>query len=185
MFTNHKHDIVQLEAKSIRKMKKILDLLRPVPSPERKRKRISLFWNIKNLVQGLSIRKLKMIAPTVAAVFLLLSVIGGIASAGCPIQPQTGTCVPGTESQNGTAPDLTGNPITKDIQMAVNFLSAGVGIVVVAVIIIGGIQYMTAGDNPQALTTAKHRITNGLIALMAFLLTFAFLNWLIPGGVFK
>jgi len=76
------------------------------------------------------------------------------------------------------------NPIVNDLQTVVNFLSAGVGIVVVGVIIVGGIQYITAGDNPQALTNAKQRIVNGLIAFMAFLLTFAFLNWLVPGGVF-
>ena len=79
---------------------------------------------------------------------------------------------------------LQQNPIINDIQLVVNFLSAGLGVVVVAVIIVGGIQYMTAGDNPQAVSAAKQRIINGLIALMAFLLTFAFLNWLIPGGIF-
>jgi uncharacterized membrane protein len=72
-----------------------------------------------------------------------------------------------------------------DIQIIVNFLSAGVGIVVVAVIILGGIQYSMAGDNPQAVGSAKQRIINGLIALVAFLFIFAFLQWLIPGGVFS
>jgi hypothetical protein len=76
------------------------------------------------------------------------------------------------------------NPIIKDIQSIVDFLSAGVGIIVVGVIIAGGIQYSLGGDNPQALTAAKQRIMNGLIALVAFILTFAFLQWLIPGGVF-
>jgi hypothetical protein len=81
-------------------------------------------------------------------------------------------------------PDLSGNPIVKDINQVVGFLSAGVGIIVTGVIIVGGIQYMTAGDNPQAITAAKKRITNGLIALVAFLFMFAFLQWLVPGGVF-
>ncbi|HEY5550162.1 MAG TPA: hypothetical protein VIK37_03145 [Candidatus Saccharimonadales bacterium] len=76
------------------------------------------------------------------------------------------------------------NPIVQDIQVVVNFLSAGVGIVVVGVIILGGIQYSLAGDNPQAVGAAKQRIINGLIALLAFLLTFAFVQWLVPGGVF-
>lgn len=82
------------------------------------------------------------------------------------------------------APDLSGNPIVRDLNQIVNFLSAGVGIIVTGVIIVGGIQYMTAGDNPQAITAAKKRITNGLIALVAFLFMFAFLQWLVPGGVF-
>jgi len=76
------------------------------------------------------------------------------------------------------------NPITRNLQEIVNFLSAGVGILVVAVIIIGGIQYIVAGENPSAINEAKKRITNGLVALVAFILTFALLQYLIPGGIF-
>lgn len=76
------------------------------------------------------------------------------------------------------------NPIVKDLNQAITFLSAVVGIVVVGTIILGGIQYTMAGDNPQALSEAKQRITNGLIALLAFLFMYAFLQWLVPGGVF-
>jgi hypothetical protein len=76
------------------------------------------------------------------------------------------------------------NKITKDLEIIINVLSVGVGIVVVGMIIVGGIQYMAAGDNPNAVAAAKQRITNALIALVAFLLTFAFLQWLIPGGIF-
>lgn len=80
---------------------------------------------------------------------------------------------------------LSKNPIVKDLNTIVNFLSAGVGIIVVIVIIIGGIQYAMAGDNAQAVSAAKQRIINGLIAILAFLFMFAFLQWLIPGGVFN
>jgi hypothetical protein len=82
------------------------------------------------------------------------------------------------------ATDLKNNPIIKDINLIVNFLSIGVGVIVIAMIIIGGIQYSIAGDNPQAVTAAKQRITNALIALVAYLFVFAFLQWLIPGGIF-
>lgn len=78
---------------------------------------------------------------------------------------------------------LQKNPIVRDMQDIVNFLSAGVGIVVVAMIMMGGIQYSLAGDNPQKVTDAKKRITNALIALLAFLFIFAFVQWLIPGGI--
>ena len=80
--------------------------------------------------------------------------------------------------------DLKDNPIVEDINVVVNFLSIGVGVVVIAFIIIGGIQYAAAGDNPQALTAAKQRIMNALIALFAYLFMVAFLQWLIPGGIF-
>ena len=79
---------------------------------------------------------------------------------------------------------LKDNCIVKDIQLVVNFLSAGVGIVVVGVIILGGIQYAMAGDSPEAIGKAKQRIINGLIALLAFIFTYSFVQWLVPGGVF-
>lgn len=76
------------------------------------------------------------------------------------------------------------NKITQDLQTIVNVLSAGVGLVIIGMIILGGIQYSIAGDNPQATAAAKQRITNALIALFAYLFIFAFLQWLIPGGLF-
>lgn len=93
----------------------------------------------------------------------------------------TGGIVDQTKVQNC----LTQSPIVQDVQTIVNFLSAGVGIIVTGVIILGGVQYTLAGDNPQALKAARDKILNGLIALLAFLFIFAFLQWLIPGGIFK
>jgi uncharacterized membrane protein YraQ (UPF0718 family) len=76
------------------------------------------------------------------------------------------------------------NKIIVDLQNIVNFLSAGVGIVIIGMIILGGIQYSAAGDNQQGVASAKQRITNAFIALAIYLFMFAFLQWLIPGGVF-
>ncbi len=80
---------------------------------------------------------------------------------------------------------LNKNPIVTQLQTIVNFLSAAVGLVVIGTIILGGIQYTMAGDNATATGAAKKRIANGLIALAAFLFLFAFLQWLIPGGIFS
>lgn len=90
----------------------------------------------------------------------------------------------GKVSQSKVSKCLNQSPLVHDIQNIVNFLSAAVGVVVIAVIIVGGIQYSMAGDNANALGAAKRRITNGLIALFAFLFAWAFLQWLIPGGIF-
>jgi hypothetical protein len=76
------------------------------------------------------------------------------------------------------------NCITKDITIAINVLAAGVGVVTIAMIIVGGIQYSLAADNPQAVQAAKTRIRNAIIALLGFLFLWAFLQWLIPGGAF-
>jgi hypothetical protein len=91
-------------------------------------------------------------------------------------------CAP---TQDELSRSLSTNPIVRQLNVIVGFLSAGVAIIVIGAIILGGIQYVLAGDNPSAVTAAKQRIINGLIAFAAFLLVFAFLNWLIPGGIFK
>jgi len=80
---------------------------------------------------------------------------------------------------------LAKNPIMKDLDIITNFLAGAVGVIVVAMIVTGGIQYSMAGNNPTALTAAKQRITNAIIAMVAFMLIYAFLQWLIPGGIFN
>jgi hypothetical protein len=79
---------------------------------------------------------------------------------------------------------LQDNVIINDLQIFVNFLSALVGIVVIGTIILGGIQYASAGGSPDGVAKAKQRITNGLIAFAAFLFIFAAVQWLIPGSIF-
>jgi hypothetical protein len=91
----------------------------------------------------------------------------------------------GNVSQSQVDNCLKKSPIISRIQQIVDFLSAGVAIIVVGVILVGGIQYIIAGGNATAVTAARKRIANGVIALAAFLFMFAFLQWLIPGGVFK
>jgi hypothetical protein len=77
------------------------------------------------------------------------------------------------------------NQIYFYINEAINFLSAGVGIVVVAMIIVGGIQYASAEDDPARVSAARTRVTNALLGLVAYIFLFGFLQWLVPGGIFK
>ena len=79
---------------------------------------------------------------------------------------------------------VSNNQLVKDIQSILNALTIGVGVIIVIMIIVGGIQYMVAGDNPEGITKAKKRITNALIALLAFIFLDAFVQWLVPGGIF-
>ncbi|TXG76667.1 hypothetical protein E6Q11_04200 [Candidatus Dojkabacteria bacterium] len=73
--------------------------------------------------------------------------------------------------------------IVKWLQTFINILSAAAGLVITIVIIVGGIQYSAAKDDPQAVAAAKSRITNAIIALAAFIFFYAFLQWVVPGGV--
>jgi flagellar basal body-associated protein FliL len=78
---------------------------------------------------------------------------------------------------------LKKNPIVNDLNIAVNFLSAGAGIIIIGSIIVAGIQYSFAGSNANEVSAAKNRIRDALIALFAFFFIWGFLQWLIPGGV--
>ncbi len=70
------------------------------------------------------------------------------------------------------------------IVIITNALSALVGVVIVTMIIIGGIQYSTAGPDPSKVQAARTKITNALLALVLFVFGFSILQWLIPGGIF-
>lgn len=78
----------------------------------------------------------------------------------------------------------TENPIIVYSIAVINFLAAGVGLVVIIMIAVGGVQYMTAGGNPQKTQEAVTRIINAILGLLVFLFMYAFLQWLIPGGLF-
>lgn len=88
--------------------------------------------------------------------------------------------------KDGKSPEqcLRENPIVIWIERIINILGAGVGVAVVIGLIIGGIQYASAGPNPQKVAEAKGRIVNSLIALVAFIFLYGFLQWLTPGGIF-
>lgn len=107
-------------------------------------------------------------------------------------------------STNGSAPNTTNTPkntITEDpaakcdngqcdligriLNPTINLLAATFGAVAVISIIIGGINYTTSEGDPQKAGKAKSRITNTLIAVVAFLFLYSFLQFLVPGGIFN
>lgn len=104
----------------------------------------------------------------------------------------------GEVNLDGEGTDCAGTNITVDVNCTdndnavlayiggiSNFLAAGIGIILVLALILSGIQYITSQDNPQQVSAAKNHIWNVVIALMAYIFMFAFLQWLIPGGIFE
>jgi hypothetical protein len=89
--------------------------------------------------------------------------------------PGTGICVGGTQRCNHFI-DTYINPF-------LYLLSGLVGIVAVISIIFAGIQYASSADDPGTVTKAKQRIFNTVIGLVAYIFLFAFLEYLIPGGI--
>jgi hypothetical protein len=94
-------------------------------------------------------------------------------------------CKPGVD-ENGKSKELNrGNcAIVGYIVDFTRLLSGLVGIVIVIMITVGGIQYAAAGPDPGAVVAARKRIINAVIALVLYIFMFSFLQWLIPGGIF-
>ncbi len=74
--------------------------------------------------------------------------------------------------------------IVRYLQIFINALSGLVGIVIVIMMIIGGIEYSAAGNDPQRVSAARSKISNALLALLVFIFMYAFLQWVVPGGIF-
>lgn len=70
------------------------------------------------------------------------------------------------------------------LEMAVNFLAAGVGIAVVAGIVFGAITYATAAGSADQAKKGITFVTNAVVGLLLFIFMYAIINFLIPGGLF-
>lgn len=89
-------------------------------------------------------------------------------------------CDPSSPNSNSA---LCSTIVQNYVNPIILFLGAGVGLVIIIMIIIGGIQYITSGGDPNHVNEAKKRIANALLALITWILIYAFLNWIMPGGL--
>lgn len=76
--------------------------------------------------------------------------------------------------------DNDGSGIKCILNTVVDIMTVGVGILGVLGIIIVGIQYLTAADNEAQTTKAKRRLFEIVIGLVAYVLIYAILKWLLP-----
>jgi hypothetical protein len=90
---------------------------------------------------------------------------------------------PPTAPSNGGTNENTCNLMVKYVNPIIKGLAAVVGIGVTVSIVFAGIQYAMSADDSSKVSAAKSRITNSLLTLLGFFLFFAFLNWVIPGGI--
>jgi hypothetical protein len=74
---------------------------------------------------------------------------------------------------------------TKYINPLITLLSAVVGVVVVIGVIYGAIQVSSSAGDPQKSAQGKEHIRNALFGLLAYILLYAFLQCIIPGGRFN
>ena len=80
------------------------------------------------------------------------------ASSYIPLEP-----LPGASTEGGTPEPVS---LTEYLELVFAFGISIAGILAVTMIVIGGIQYITAYGNPGMVTNAKNRITQALLGLL-------------------
>jgi hypothetical protein len=81
--------------------------------------------------------------------------------------------------------DQPGGAIVWYTKKLIQLASGAVGSIILLMLLVAGIQYITASGDPARVKAAKTRITNSIIALFLFLMAYAILSFLIPGGIFS
>ena len=80
---------------------------------------------------------------------------------------------------------VEGSGVWSLLLIAINILTAGVGVLALAGIVYGAVLYTSAGGSQEQVKKAMGIFTNVAIGVIAFAAMFSLLNWLVPGGVFN
>lgn len=87
-----------------------------------------------------------------------------------------------SEGSGGTTTD---NGVWALLMLALNIMTAGVGILAVGSIAYGAALYSSSADKPEQAKQGMTYIKNVVIGLVAYGLMYVLLNFLIPGGIFS
>lgn len=129
---------------------------------------------------------MKTIKQTIAAASLLLVPVLGVMSVASPARALECTVLPDSICSSAEDEDIDkpeDSAIWDLLMMVVNIMAAGVAMVAVGGLIYGAILYTTSSGSPEQTKKAIGIITNVVIGILAFAVMWAFLQWLIPGGV--
>lgn len=77
------------------------------------------------------------------------------------------------------------NDIHGILMLVLNILVYGIGVAAVIGVVIAGILYLTARDNEAQVATAKRRLFEIAIGLVAWAAMWSLLTWLVPGFSLK
>ncbi len=123
-------------------------------------------------------------AFTIVKTILAVATVAAFVTYTPPVVMAQGLTPPAPTTSQVKNGNLEDNPIMKWIEFFINVLSVTIlagGSVMIAW---AGIQYMSARDNAQAVQAAKQKIWNVIFGLIAYFFLYAFIQWLVPGGVF-
>lgn len=119
---------------------------------------------------------------------LAISALGivGVAPLAMSTQANALTCtvLPQSLCDSSDEGDLESSGIWQLIILVINILTALIGFVAVGVIAYAAFLYTTAQDSSEQTKQAKEMIRNVMIGLLVYVMMWAGLQWLIPGGIF-
>lgn len=110
-----------------------------------------------------------------------LALAGG--ALGVSTAPVAAETYQGNIIQDYDTDDTEGQGVFLILNIILTVLTFGVATAGVLGLVICGIQYMTSQGDTAKMKTAKTRIIEIVIGLVAYALLYVVLNWLIPGGI--
>lgn len=120
---------------------------------------------------------------------LIAIVMGGFMMA-APVFAERCRCSDGSEgvkttimggSDHCVCDNGSGDSIVNIFKLVVNIVSVAIGILGAIGIAVVGIQYLTAGGNEEQTRKSKRRLFELIIGLVAYVVAYGLLSWLLPG----
>mgnify|MGYP003291114846 CR=1 FL=1 len=130
---------------------------------------------------------MKKLLMGMVAIFMGVMMVGAPAFAACSDDQKAKGCVDtavlgegGCSCKSGETAEK-GEGIIHILQLVVEIMTIGIGVLGVLGITIVGVQYLTAGGSEEKTRKAKRRMFEIVIGLVAYVLIYALMQWLIPG----
>ncbi|NTW61883.1 hypothetical protein HGB25_00485 [Candidatus Saccharibacteria bacterium] len=69
--------------------------------------------------------------------------------------------------------------------VVINIFTVGIGVAAIGGVLYGAFVYTTSSGSPDKAKQAKVIIANTVVGLVVYALLYSFLNYIVPGGLFK
>ena len=126
---------------------------------------------------------MKKILLSLIAIFMGGMMVASPAFAACSEAQLKQGCVSTAILSGGCSCDSgNGDSVTNILQLVIDIMTIGIGILGVIGITVVGIQYLTAGGSEEKTRKAKRRLFEIIIGLVAYVLIYAILRWLGVGA---
>jgi hypothetical protein len=117
-------------------------------------------------------------------------VVAGLLAVVTPVATFAASCggvdtsIISCDQTGGSGSGIDNSGVWGILLLAINILTAGVGVAAVGGIVYGAVLYTTAAGAPEQIKKAMEIIRNVVIGIVAYALMYAVLNFLVPGGIF-